>query len=191
MQENDDIQIDSESDLDDPRQGGASSDLDDSVVIEEHQGDTIKKLREKLKAAEEKAKEYLNELQRAKADFVNLRKRDEDDRVEFIKFAKSDVVSELIPVLDSFTLAEAHGDEGSKPIHKQLLKILKTHGLEEVNPLHEMFDPKHHEAIGVVETENPEEDNQILEVVQKGYILSGKTLRPAIVKTGEYKINRY
>ena len=179
MQKNDDIQIDSESDL------------DDSVLAEEHQGDTIKKLREKLKAAEEKAKEYLNELQRAKADFVNLRKRDEDDRVEFIKFAKSDVVSELIPVLDSFTLAEAHGDEGSKPIHKQLLKILKTHGLEEVNPLHEVFDPKHHEAIGVVETENPEEDNQILEVVQKGYILSGKTLRPAIVKTGEYKINRY
>ena len=51
MQKNDDIQIDSESDL------------DDSVLAEEHQGDTIKKLREKLKAAEEKAKEYLNELQ--------------------------------------------------------------------------------------------------------------------------------
>lgn len=179
MQENDDIQIDSESDL------------DDSVLAEEHSGDTIKKLKEKLKVAEDKAKEYLNELQRAKADFVNLRKRDEDDRVEFIKFAKSDVVGELIPVLDSFTLAEAHGDEGSKPIHKQLLKILKTHGLEEVNPLHEMFDPKHHEAIGVVQTEFNEEDNQILEVVQKGYILSGKTLRAAKVKIGEYKINRY
>ena len=179
MVENDDIQIDSESDL------------DDSVLAEEHQGETIKKLREKLKLAEEKAKEYLDELQRAKADFVNMRKRDESDKMDFIKFAKSDVVSELIPVLDSFTLAEAHGEEGARPIHKQLLQILKAHGLEEVNPAHEMFDPKHHEAIGVVPTENPEEDNQILEVVQKGYILSGKTLRPAIVKTGEYKINRY
>lgn len=164
--------------------------LDDSVVAEEHQGETIKKLKVRLKEAEAKAREYLDSLQRAKADFVNMRKRDEEAKAEFVKFAKSDVVSELIPVLDSFTLALAHGEKGVEPIQKQFLQILKAHGLEEVNPLHEPFDPKHHEAIGVVPTDTPEEDNQILEVVQKGYILSGKTLRPAIVRTGEYKIGR-
>ncbi|MEK7194125.1 MAG: nucleotide exchange factor GrpE [Patescibacteria group bacterium] len=176
---NDDIQIDTEADL------------DDSVVAEEHQGDAVKKLREKLKLAEEKAKEYLDQLQRAKADFVNMRKRDEDAKQEFVKFAKSDVLSELMPILDSFNLAMSHGEKGVEPIYKQFIQILKQHELEEVNPLHEMFDPKHHEAIGFVPTENSEEDNQILEVLSKGYILSGKTLRPAKVRIGEYKINRY
>jgi molecular chaperone GrpE len=179
------------SDKDDVVFDDSAENLDDSVVAEEHQSDAIKKLKEKLKGAEEKAKEYLDQFQRAKADFVNMRKRDEDAKVEFLKFAKSDVVSELIPVLDSFTLAIAHGEKSVEPIQKQFLQILKQHGLEEVNPIHEMFDPKHHEAIGVVQTEFPEEDNQILEVAQKGYILSGKTLRPAKVRIGEYKINRY
>jgi molecular chaperone GrpE len=164
--------------------------LDDSVVAEEHQADTIKKLRERLKASEAKAKEYLDSWQRAQADFANLRKRDEEAKGEFVKFAASNVVSNLIPVLDSFTLAVAHGESGVEPIQKQLLQVLKAHGLEEVNPLHEQFDPKHHEAIGVVATDTPEEDNQILDVMQKGYILSGKTLRPAKVRIGEYKIGR-
>ncbi|MBX4195495.1 nucleotide exchange factor GrpE [Candidatus Parcubacteria bacterium] len=165
--------------------------LDDSIVAEEHQAETIKKLRDKLKAAEEKAKEYLGELQRAKADFVNMRKRDEEAKQEFVKFAKSDVLGELIPVLDGFNQAVSHGIEGVEPLYKLLMKTLSQHGLEEVNPAHQTFDPKLHEAIGVVQTENSEEDHQILEVVQKGYILSGKVIRPAKVRIGEYKINRY
>lgn len=175
---NDDIRLDADG-------------LDDSVVAEEHMGDAVKKLKEKLKAAEEKAKEYLDNLQRAKADFVNMRKRDEEAKAEFVKFAKSDVVSELIPVLDSFTLAIAHGAKEVEPIQKQFLQILKQHDLEEIDPLHQVFDPRYHEAIGVMQTENPDEDNQILDVMQKGYILSGKVIRPAKVRIGEYKINRY
>jgi molecular chaperone GrpE len=84
----------------------------------------------------------------------------------------------------------AHGDKSVEPVYKLLTKTLSKHGLEEVNPLYEVFDPKHHEAVGVIPTDDPKEDNQILEVMQKGYILSGKTLRPAIVRTGEYKIGR-
>lgn len=176
--DNDDIQIENE-------------DLDDSVVAEERQGETIKKLKGKLREAEEKAKEYLDTLQRAKADFINMRKRDEEAKAEFLKFAKSDVVSEIIPVLDSFTLAMQHGAKEVEPIQKQLLQILKQHGLEEINPIHQQFDPQQHEAIGMIQTENSEEDNLILDVMQKGYILSGKTIRPAKVRIGEYKINRY
>ncbi len=179
------------SDKDDIVFDDAPENLDDSVVAEEHQGDALKKLREKLKMAEEKAKDYLDQLQRAKADFVNMRKRDEDAKQEFVKFAKSDVLAELIPILDAFSSAVSHGSKDVEVIQNLMLRTLKQHELEEINPLHEMFDPKHHEAIGVIPTENKEEDNQILEVLQKGYILSGKTLRPAKVRIGEYKINRY
>ncbi|MBX4199248.1 nucleotide exchange factor GrpE [Candidatus Parcubacteria bacterium] len=168
----------------------ADENLDDSVVSEEHQADTVKKLRERLKTSESKAKEYLDSWQRAQADFVNMRKRDEESKAEFLKFAKSDIVGELIPVLDGFNQAMAHGVEGIEPLYKLLMKTLTQHGLEEINPLHETFDPRNHEAIGVVPTDTPEEDNQILDVAQKGYILSGKTLRPAKVRIGEYKIGR-
>jgi molecular chaperone GrpE len=173
MKEENDIEID-------------KSDLDDSVVEEESAQVAIKKLREKLKEAETKAKEYLDGWQRAQADFANLRRRDEEAKFEFIKFAKLALIEELIPVLDSFNIALAHGNKDVKPVYDQFFSILKQNGLEELNSMDEAFDPKYHEAIGMVSTGESEKDHKILEVVQKGYILMGKIIRPAKVKIGEY-----
>lgn len=159
--------------------------LDDSVVAEEHAQDTVKKLKEKLKEAETKAKEYLDGWQRAQADFANLRRRDEEAKSDFIKFAKMFLIEELIPVLDSFTIALVHGNKDVKPIYDQFFSIMKRNGLEELNPMNEAFDPKYHEAIGVVLTDESEKDHKILEVIQKGYILMGKIIRPVKVKIGE------
>lgn len=173
MKEENDIEID-------------KSDLDDSVVEEESAQVAIKKLREKLKEAEAKAKEYLDGWQRAQADFANLRRRDEEAKSEFVKFATLSLIEELIPVLDSFNLALAHGNKDVKPVYDQFFAILKQNGLEELNPLNETFNPKYHETIGVVSTDDSVKDHQILEVIQKGYILMGKIIRPAKVKIGEY-----
>ncbi len=151
-------------------------DLDDSVVAEEHAGEAVKKLRERLKESEAKAKEYLDGWQRAQAEFANTRKRDEEAKKEFLKFAHADLMSQLMPVLDSFNLSGEHG----AVINKQLLQILKQNGLEESNPLGETFDPRQHEAMGTKEGE----ENKILEVHQKGYILHGKIIRPAKVTIG-------
>src|SRR3989344_5471587 len=95
--------------------------IDDSVIADEHQGDAIKKLKMKLKEAEAKAKENMDGWQRAQADFVNLRKRDEEAKVDFLKFVSAGFVTELIPVLDSFDLAISHGSKEVEPIYKQLL----------------------------------------------------------------------
>lgn len=171
-------------------------DIDDSVLAEEHAQESVSKLKGKLKDAEAKAKEYLDGWQRAQADFVNIRKRDEEAKMEFLKFAKGDIVEQLIPVLDSFELSLPHPSTkaglgtgqavtGLQVIYKQLLSILKANGLEESNPLGEVFDPRMHEAVGTKETGAEDEDHKILEVVQKGYILGGKIIRPAKVKIGE------
>ena len=160
-------------------------DIDDSVIAEEHAGDAIQKLKGKLKDAEAKAKEYLDGWQRAQADFVNLRKRDEEARVEFLKFANADLIAQLIPVLDSFELSLPHGNKELEIIYRQLLQILKANGFEEDNPLGQVFDPRRHESIATIPVEEKEADHKILEVVQKGYILQGKILRPAKVKIGE------
>lgn len=161
-------------------------DLDDSVVAEEHAGEQIKKLKGKLADAEAKAKEYLDGWQRSQADFVNLRKRDEEAKIEFIKFANVDMVSQLVPVLDSLELSLPHGNKELEAVYRQLLSILKQNGLEELNPAGETFNPQQHEAVGVMPTDKKEDDHKILEVMQKGYILQGKIIRPAKVRIGEY-----
>lgn len=163
------------------------SDIDDSVVAEESQAETIKKLREKLKVSENKAKENLDGWQRAQAEFSNIRKRDEEAKIEFLKFAKADIMSALLPVLDSFNSALAHGQKEVEPIFTQLTQILKSNKLEEINPLGEIFNPQFHEAVGSIDTENKEEDHKILEVFQKGYKLDNKVLRPAKVRIGDFK----
>lgn len=154
-------------------------DIDDSVVEEEHAGERIKKLKEKLEIAEGKAKEYLDGWQRERAEIANARKRDEEARKEFIKFVSVEVVKDLIPVLDSLNLS----GQDALPIYKQMMQILK---LEESNPVGEIFDPRLHEAMGSVETPNKDDDHKILEVMQKGYILQGKIIRPAKVRIGEF-----
>ena len=158
-----------------------AGDLDESVVIDEYQGDAIKKLKERLKEAEAKAKEYLDGWQRSQADFVNLRKRDEEAKKEFMKFVNLEVVKDLIPVLDALSLGK------NEPVYKLLMQTLGKYGLEESNPVGEKFNPEFHEAIGVIPTDKKENDHKILEVVQKGYILAGKIIRPAKVRIGEYK----
>lgn len=164
----------------------ADSNIDDSVLTEEHQGDTIKKLKEKLKEAEAKAKENMDGWQRAQADFVNLRKRDEEAKVDFLKFANAGLINELLPVLDGLSLAVAHGDKGVEAILNLLLKTLKQNGLEKLSPLGEKFDPNFHEAVGTIKIETNDDDHKILEVLQEGYILNGRVLRPAKVRIGEF-----
>jgi molecular chaperone GrpE len=160
--------------------------LDDSVVAEERVQELVKKLKNKLKEAEEKAKEYLDGWQRSQADFVNLRKRDEEDKIEFLKFANADLIYQLIPVLDSLELSLPHGNRELEAIYRQMLSILKTNGFEEDSPMNQPFDPRKHESIGTIPAVDKEQDHKILEIIQKGYILSGKIIRPAKVKIGEY-----
>lgn len=175
MNEDDDITLDSEEGI------------DDSVVSEEHMGDAVKKLKEKVKVAEAKAKEHLDNWQRAQAEFVNLRKRDEESKQDFIKFAKADMIAQIIPVLDSLDLAIGHGHKDMEAVRSQFMQILKSNGLEEMNPLGQTFDPGQHEAIAMMPTAKEEEDHKVLDVLQKGYALNGKVIRPAKVRIGEYK----
>ncbi len=167
----------------------------DDIVIEDDpefkaSTNTEKKLREKLKQAEAKAKEHLDGWQRAQADFVNLRRRDEESKAEFVKFAHLGLIQELLPVLDSFNAALAQGLENLRPPFEQLLSVLRSVGLEEIEPVGEKFSPHEHEAIATAPVENEGDDHKVLEVLQKGYKLNGKIIRPAKVKVGEFISNK-
>ncbi len=159
--------------------------------------DTTQRLREKLKKAIAEKQEYLDGWQRAKAEFVNARKRDEELRRDMIKFANENLIAELIPVLESFEMARANKEAwesidknwrmGVEHIQSQLVKILNDNGLTEINPLGQKFDPMRDEAVENVTVTDEKQDHTVVEVLQKGYSLGGKIIKAPRVKVGEYK----
>lgn len=163
--------------------------MSDDINIEEESqepGDKLKKLKEKLKKCQKEKEEYLDGWQRAKADFINSRKEEEKRREELVKFSNFMLISEILPVFDSFDLAFSGKEENEKSskgflfIKSQLEDILKKYGLEVIKALGEKFNPELHESVGEVESDK--ESGIVIEEVQKGYMLNGRVLRAAKVK---------
>ena len=168
---------------------------DDDITIssEEENEDPkflVKKLRERAKIAEEKAQEYLTGWQKERADLVNSRKRDEEDKKNFVKFANKNLISDLLPVLDNFDVALLHAEgetrKGIEQIRNQLINTLEKNGLKKFSPIDETFDPALAQAVTMVDVEEKSRDHKVVEVLQPGYILSDRLIRPAMVKVGKY-----
>lgn len=151
---------------------------------EESLAEKVKRIKEKLKQCREEKAKYLENWQRAQADFINYRKMQEERNAEYKKYAKQGLLRELLLVIDTLEAAAVHIKEVNV-IKMQMSKILKENGVEEIKAMGEKFDPHLHEAIEHIESDKP--DDEILEVVQKGYKLNVKILRVAIVKTSKFK----
>jgi molecular chaperone GrpE len=171
------------------------SDLDDSVVVEESQAETIKKLRAKLKEAESKASEYLIGWQRTQADFANYKKRESAERAEFLKFASEPLALDILNAMDSFDMAknssawekaEDSFKKGIELIYSQLVSALEKNNIKADDPKGQDFDPMNHLAISMVDVGDEKQDGVVVEVLQKGYKIYDKVLRPAKVKVGRY-----
>lgn len=150
---------------------------------------------EKAEAAEEKKEEKEAEPEedgdakylRLMADFQNYKKRVEKEKKDLYSYANEKLVTELLAVLDNFERALAHEDsgdgfkEGMEMIFKQLMDVLEKSGLAEIAALGEDFDPNFHNAVMTEETEEYE-SGKVSGVLQKGYTLNGKVIRPSMVK---------
>jgi molecular chaperone GrpE len=138
---------------------------------------------EELAALHRERDEYLDALQRLKAEFENARKRQEREKVRILETASERLVLELLPVLDSLDRAlEAEGDihEGVRAIRDQLVAVLGKEGLLPVASDGQPFDPNVHEAVMGQPSEEHEEGT-VLQTFQRGYVLNGKPIRPAKV----------
>lgn len=139
---------------------------------------------EALRAENQQLKDrYLRTL----ADFDNLRKRTEREKSDFFKYALSNILRDVLPVLDNFDRALDHAEEGDEfhkgvlLIYKQLFDVLRKHGLTPIDEKNVVFDPNIHEA--VVREENASvPSHTVVEILQKGYFLHDRLLRPALVK---------
>ena len=132
------------------------------------------------KAKDSKAVELEEQLKRALADYDNLKKRSEEERHAVVKFANTVLVVKFLEILDNLEAAQKNlNDQGLELVIKKFRDVLASENIKEIEAQDKKFDPNQHEAISVVAGE---EDERITEVLQKGYELEGKILRPARVK---------
>jgi len=171
-------------------------DKNQEIITGEDSGSSeekIKKVKEKLKQCQKEKQEYITGWQREKADFINYKRRQEEQMAEWSKMLGEGLVRDILPVLDTLEPrnyadldAEQRGKgevvKGLELLRQQLLKILQNHGLSEIKAVGEKFDPQLHEA---VEQVAGEESGMVVEEVQRGYLLNGKVLRVAKVKVNK------
>jgi molecular chaperone GrpE len=159
---------------------------------------TLKKLRKDLKDAKTEKQEYLTNWQRERADFVNYKKDEEVRRKDYIRIANERMGMEFLPILDSYDMAFANKEAwekvdknwrtGVEYIHQQLLRALADHGITEIEIKEgDTFNPELHQPMSMTSTDDATKDHTIERVVQKGYTMSDKVLRPARVTVYEHK----
>jgi molecular chaperone GrpE len=148
--------------------------------------ETTPSLEEQLRQAEQKAQEHLDSWLRAKAETENLRKRAQADIASAHKYGVENLAEALLPVRDSLEAALAIENvtleslkSGVELTLRQLNAVFEKARLAEINPVGEKFDPHRHQAMTVVPHQG--EPNQVVQVMQKGYLLHDRVLRPALV----------
>ena len=169
-----------EPSLSNPQERGSSQDALDPAASAEPG------LQEMLKKAEQQAQEHHDAWLRAKAEADNIRKRAQADIANAHKYALESFATELLPVRDSLE-AELTADnstfealrQGVELTLKQLNTAFDKFAVKEVNPIGERFDPHRHQAMTTVESDKA--PNTVVHVLQKGYLLNDRVLRPALV----------
>ncbi len=172
--------------------------VDDDAYIIEDTGESVADIEHEMEIAAQEAVEgrpsavpqaedFRDRYVRTLADFENFRKRSEREKIDFTQYALAGTIRELLPVLDNFDRALEHAEEGDEfhkgvsLIYKQLFEVLQRHGLKPIAESGVRFDPNFHEA--VVREEDPSvPSHTVVAILQKGYFLRDRLLRPAMVK---------
>ena len=161
----------------------------EQAEVEQELPEDPETLRQLLQQARSQADAYLANWQRSQADFINYRRRMEQEKAEASKFSNAMLILNILPTLDdleraltsvSRELAGFTWVEGVHLIYRKLQAILEAHGLSQIEALGQPFDPNLHEAVMYGEGE----DGVVIAELQKGYRLHDRVIRPTLVKVG-------
>ncbi|MBD3895465.1 nucleotide exchange factor GrpE [Halomonas sp. ML-15] len=183
-----------------PQETPLDGDLEEAIDAATDEGELVEEpvagdadadvdaLNARIEELEQSAAEAKDQALRAAAEAQNVRRRAEQEADKARKFALEKFVKELLPVIDSLEKALEAMEDGASDAHREgvsmtlklQLDVLGKFGVEAVEPHGEPFDPQYHEAMAMVP--NPELDpNTVMDVMQKGYLLNGRLVRPAMV----------
>jgi len=162
----------------------------DSGPAESHVASDPELLGRLLETALKERDEYRDQFMRALADLQNYRRRAAKESEETRKYATTELVRQLLPVLDNFERSLAYLASGASPesvleglraVDRQLRAVLESVRLEKIEPTGQPFDPEHHEAVAL-ETSSEHPEGTVLEVLEPGYRMGERVIRPARVK---------
>ena len=162
--------------------------IEDVVKEEEIQDDSQEVTNDS--SDDEKYQDLMDKFMRLQADFANYKRRTEAQKTEYVELGVKKIVNDLLPVLDNFERAlDSIGEkdstyDGILMIKNQLTDVLKKEGIVEMKALGEEFDPTYHHAV-LTEDSDEYDSGYVIEVLQKGYLINEKTLRPAMVKVSQ------
>jgi molecular chaperone GrpE len=151
--------------------------------------DSVDGLRAQLQEEREKAQSYYASWQRSAADFQNYKRRVEEERAEAARLANAALIINLLPIMDDLERALSTVDshlagltwvDGIRLIHRKFQAVLEMSGVQEIHAEGRMFDPAQHEAV----SQAPGDEGKVVAVVQKGYRLGDRVIRPAMVVVG-------
>ena len=188
----------------DPAQDDSSVEESDDVVEFEFNEDgeedlkkTLKKLRADLKQVKKEKEEYLLGWQKERADFANYKKEEDNRRAMFSEAMRERILASFLSVMDSFNMAFANKEawekvdagwrKGVEYIYSQMNGVFEEYGVKPVGAVGDIFDPTMHESIDMVATDKKEDNHKIATVIQKGYKLGARVVRPARVNVFEFK----
>jgi molecular chaperone GrpE len=191
-----------EKSLDDARDD--STDSEEEIVEFEFNDDgeedlkkTLKKLRLDLKVAKKEKEEYLTGWQKERADFANYKKSEDDRKANYSESLREHILTRFLTVADSFNMAFANKEawekvdpnwrKGVEYIYSQMNSVFEEYGVKEIGKEGEPFDPNIHESIDTIETDDKNIDHTIAKVIQQGYKMGDRVMRPARVNVFEFK----
>ncbi|OGI74774.1 nucleotide exchange factor GrpE [Candidatus Nomurabacteria bacterium RIFCSPHIGHO2_01_FULL_43_16] len=158
---------------------------------------TLKKFRADLKQCKAEKEEYLTGWQKERADFINYKKQEDDRKAIFSEAMRERILTRFLTVIDSFNMAFANKEswdkvdetwrKGIEHIYAQMIGIFEEYDVKPIGEIGEAFDPNIHQSIDVVETNNKDLEHKVAAVIQKGYKLGERIIRPARVNVFEYK----
>lgn len=178
--------------------------IDDISIVESTEDglelpdkDKNKKLREEIKRLQKEKNEYLLGWQRAKADYINLQRELEAVRLNSSLITKEKVVENILPALDSFEMAFSNQDfwqkvdknwrQGIESIHDQIISGLNKSDIEKIDQVDILFDPNIHQSIEKIKTDDKEKDHFVESILQVGYKVGNRIIRPAKVRIFEFE----
>ena len=165
------------------------NDPDESVNTESENIEDSEKELSEIEILQKKHDENYDALLRTTAEIENIKKRSQKEVENAYKYSTESILQEIIPIYDSLSLSCSLSDEkitkeqldqGNKLLLSMFQKIFEKNNIEEINPEGESFNPEFHQAISTIENNN-EENDKITEVVQKGYLLNNRVIKPALV----------
>ncbi len=157
--------------------------------------DPVQQLTEQLAKAQKEKEDLIEKIKYSQAELVSYRMRKDEEVSNLLKYASQDLITELIPLIDNFESAIQLASSSNNPevakyltgfqlMYQSYVTILKKYGVEEINRVGQVFDPKFEQAM-VAENHPELEDEIVLEVLQKGYQFRDRVVRPASVKINQ------